>query len=60
MVLLKMQDNASLHLNSYLTAQKQAIIAYFENLWNKYGEDIRTLEQRRDVYAKELNKYLGE
>ena len=60
MVVHKMQDNAALQLNSYLTAQKQVIIAYFENLWNKYGEDIRTLEQKRDTYAKELNKYLEE
>jgi len=60
MVMKKLEDSSSEILNSYLTAQKQRIIAYFENLWDKYGAEVRTLEKERDAYAKELNKYLKE
>jgi type I restriction enzyme M protein len=58
MVMRKLEDSSSEILNSYLTAQKQKIIAYFENLWDKYSVDVRTLEKERDTHAKELNEYL--
>ena len=60
MVLVKLDDSALDILNSYLNAHKQRIIAYFENLWVKYGVDVRTMEKERDKYAKELDKYLKE
>ncbi len=60
MVMKKLEDSASEILDSYLTAQKQKIIAYFENLWDKYGVDVRTLEKERDTYSEQLNKYLEE
>jgi len=60
MAMLRLKDTAIGFLNSYLTAQKQKIISYFENLWDKYGNDIRTMESERDKYAKELDKYLKE
>jgi hypothetical protein len=40
MVLVKLQDSGMNQLNNYLTAQKQKIIKYFENLWEKYGIDV--------------------
>jgi type I restriction enzyme M protein len=60
MIMKKLEDSSSEILNGYLTAQKQRIVDYFENLWDKYGVDVRTLEKERDAYAKELNKYLEE
>ena len=60
MVKIKLRDSARSYLNTYLTAQRQKIIRYFENLWDKYGVNIRTIAQERDMYAKELDKYLEE
>lgn len=60
MVKVKLRDSAMDILNTYLTAEKHKIIAYFENLWDKYGVDVRTMEKDRDEYAKQLDKYLGE
>lgn len=60
LVLMKMQDSVQDILNSYLTGQKHMIISYFDNLWDKYGFDLRILETKREEFAKELNEYLGE
>jgi predicted transcriptional regulator len=60
MVTKKLEDASSGVLYGYLAEQKQRIIAYFENLWDKYGVDVRTLEKERESYANELDKYLGE
>lgn len=60
MVMRKLGDSAFEILNTYLTAQKQEITAYFEMLWDKYGVDVRTLAKERDNYANELNKFLEE
>ena len=58
MVKVKLKDSAVNILSMYLTQEKHKIIAYFENLWDKYGIDVRTMEKERDDYAKQLNKYL--
>jgi len=58
LVMAKLEDSAMSFLDSYLMAQKRQIIGYFENLWSKYGVTVRTTEQARDTYAKELNKHL--
>lgn len=60
LVLMKMQDSGQDILNSYLTKQKQIIISYFDNLWDKYGVALKTLENERDEFNQELNQYLGE
>jgi len=60
LVLMKMLDSIQHILNSYLTKQKQMIISYFENLWDKYGVALKTLEVEREEFARELNDYLGE
>jgi type I restriction enzyme M protein len=60
MIVRKLEDSSSEILKSYSKAQKQRIISYFENLWDKYGVDVRTLEKERDTYAEELNKHLKE
>jgi len=60
MVLRKLEDAALQYLNVYLNAQKSRIIAYFENLWDKYGVNLRTMEGERDTVMKELNNHLRE
>ncbi len=60
MIKVKLKDSAISILNSYLTAEKHKIITYFENLWDKYGVDVRTMEKDRDEHAKQLDKYLEE
>lgn len=58
LILKHMQDSAQAVLDSYLTRQKQMIISYFENLWDKYGVNVRILEAKRDEFVQELNQYL--
>ncbi len=60
MLMRKLEDSSLEALNSYLRETKQKIIAYFENFWEKYGIDVRTLERERDSQTRELNKYLEE
>lgn len=60
MVLHKLMDFAQGVLDSYLMAQKQRIIAYFENLWDKYGVNARIIKEECDFHAKELDRYLKE
>ena len=60
MVLRKLEDAALKYLKVYLTAQKSRIVVYFENLWDKYGVNLRTMEGERDTVMKELNNHLRE
>ena len=59
-VLRKLEDSATNFLNMYLTLQKRKIISYFENLWNKYGVNVRTFEKERSESISKLNDYLKE
>jgi type I restriction enzyme M protein len=59
-VSMNLQDSALDCLSSYLTAQKQKIIAYFENFWEKYGLNLRMIEKKRDEYAQGMIIYLEE
>jgi type I restriction enzyme M protein len=60
MVKLKLKDSTVKILDNYLSAEKYLIIAYYENLWEKYGVDVRTIEKQREDYGDQLNKYLEE
>lgn len=60
LIIMKFQDSTLSTLNMYLSNQKRKIISYFENLWDKYGITVREFENKRDGYAKELDKYLKE
>lgn len=59
-VILKFRDSIMSILENYLTNEKQYIISYFENLWDKYGVTVRVIERRRDDFVNELNNYLRE
>lgn len=60
LVLMKMRDSGQDILNSYLIRQKHIIISYFDNLWDKYGVDLKVLENERCKFAQELDEFLGE
>jgi type I restriction enzyme M protein len=60
MVKVKLSDSMIVILDTYLSEQKQKIISYFENLYDKYGVTVRVLEKERDEYTNQLNKYLEE
>ena len=60
MVLQKLRDSAVGVLDGYLTMQKREIISYFENLWDKYGIDVRAIEVDRDRFAATLDTHLRE
>lgn len=60
MVLRKLGDFAQGVLDSYLKSQEQRIIRFFENLWEKYGLNLRTMEEERDKCANELDKFMRE
>ena len=54
------KDKALEVLNSYLRVKKQEIIDSFENLWDKYAINLRTMEEDRDKAKGALNGYLEE
>jgi len=58
MVMKKLEDSASEILKTYLIAQKQRIVAYFDSLWDKYATDLRTIEKERTQLGRELDEYL--
>jgi len=59
-VLRKFEDSSINFLNMYLILQKRKIINYFENLWEKYGVNVRIFEKERSESTNKLNDYLKE
>ena len=59
-VLRKFEDSSINFLNMYLILQKRKIINYFENLWEKYGVNVRIFEKERSESISKLNDYLKE
>ena len=58
LILKKLYDLASNELNRYLNAEKRALIAGVENLWDKYAVSSRQLEQERAETLKTLDEYM--
>ena len=58
LILKKLYDLASSELNRYLNAEKRALIAGVENLWDKYAVSSRQLEQERAETLKTLDEYM--
>jgi len=58
LILKKLYDTANAELNRYLNAEKRALIAVVENLWNKYAVSSRELEQARVETLKGLDGFL--
>jgi type I restriction enzyme M protein len=58
LILKKLYDLAAGELNRYLNAEKRALIAGVENLWDKYAVSSRELEAQRSETLKTLDGFL--
>jgi type I restriction enzyme M protein len=58
LILKKLHDLANKELLRYLNAEKRALLAIVENLWDKYAVSMQTLEKERSQTLEVLNKYL--
>ena len=58
LILKKLYDLAHNELTRYLNAEKRALIAVVENLWDKYAVSSRELEAERAQTLKELDGFL--
>jgi type I restriction enzyme M protein len=58
LILKKLYDLAASELNRYLNAEKRALIAGVEKLWDKYAVSSRELEQERAETLKTLDEYM--
>jgi len=59
LILKKLHDNANKTLLSYLDAEKRALFAIVENLWDKYAVSSHTLEKERENTLLALKKCLS-
>jgi type I restriction enzyme M protein len=48
------------HLDAYVAAHRQLVIAALENWWDKYHEPLRHIEGARSAAAKKVNRIFGE
>lgn len=58
LILKKLHDSANKELLRYLNAEKRALFAIVENLWDKYAVSSQTLEEDRDSSLKVLKGFL--
>ncbi|KAA0948943.1 type I restriction-modification system subunit M [Pseudomonas sp. ANT_H14] len=58
LILKKLHDSANKELLRYLNAEKRALFAIVENLWDKYAVSSQTLEVDRDSSLKVLKGFL--
>lgn len=58
LILKKLHDLATQELLRYLNAEKRALLAIAENLWDKYVVSSQTLEAERENTLAVLNDYL--
>lgn len=59
LILKKLHDHANKELLRYLNAEKRALLAIVENLWDKYAVSSQVLETERDESLKSLNGFLA-
>ena len=54
LVLRLAKNNVVTHLNAYVTAHRQQIIAALENWWDKYAVPLHQIEAERNAAATQL------
>lgn len=59
LILKKLYDLVTSELHRYLNAEKRALVAIIENLWDKYAVSSRVLEAEREKTLSELNGFLA-
>ncbi len=60
LILKKLYDLVANELERYLNAEKRALIATFENWWDKYAVSTQQLEAGRSQTLEQLNRFLDE
>lgn len=58
LILKKHFDIINDQLQRYLSAEKRALVAAYENLFDKYYTSARAIEERRETTMTELNDFL--
>ena len=58
LILQKLHDLINNELLRYLNAEKRALVAAFEKLWDKYAVSAREIEREREATMRELNNHL--
>jgi type I restriction enzyme M protein len=58
LILKKLYDLVASELSRYLNAEKRGLIAWVENLWDKYAVSSRELESERAETLKTLDDFL--
>ncbi|MBL8207795.1 MAG: N-6 DNA methylase, partial [Blastocatellia bacterium] len=59
LILQYLYDRVGNELTRYLNAEKRALIAPFEKLWDKYAVSAKSLEDERKETVQELNVFLA-
>lgn len=59
LILKKLYDLATSELHRYLNAEKRALVAIIENLWDKYAVSSRVLEAEREKTLAALNGFMA-
>ena len=59
LILNKLHDIVSQELERYLNAEKRALIAGVEKLWDKYAVSSQQLETYREATLGQLNGFLS-
>lgn len=60
LILKKHFNLISEELNRYLNQEKRGLISVFENLWDKYKDSYKAIEEKQEKAVNDLNKYLQE
>lgn len=60
LVLEMLRDDFTEMLDDYVSAHRRSLIAFVENLWDKYSTDLNSIEADRDASAKLLREFTEE
>lgn len=58
-VLDLIREGMARHLERYVVAHRQQVVAVAENWWDKYATPMQDIEKERDKAAKQLAKLIG-
>lgn len=60
LVLELLRENLGVHLDSYISAHRQQVIAAIEKLWDKYRVTLTDIERERDAAMGKLKAFTAE
>ena len=60
LVLRLAKNDVAIHLDGYVTAHRQQIIAALENWWDKYAVPLHQIEAERDAATAKLAAFSEE